>query len=253
MKTMHYLAAIAISSLFSLTSHAELKGTLYYLEPHDTISSTDSVVVNMRLTLNDDSDTLNINGADPNAWLDFVNAQLPHHWDQELASIQFVNIDYMGIGAWRACGGGSFTTHCDDGPPYDFSFTTRTLAGDHLFDLDLTLAPSESLDFTFGLLTPSHGPVAAGTYESPREGLALQFYGYTADDYDEYGNLRLDDDGWVIAPRMFSYDLATTCHDCTFTRTVVAAVPEPSSYALMGLGMGMLAYSGRRRKAKAIQ
>lgn len=252
MKTMHYLAIIAITSLFSANSHAELKGTLYYLQPHDSISSIDSAIVNIRLTLDSDSDTLNFDRTDPNAWLNFANEQLSFSGNPELAGLQFINIDHISLNTWFQCSG-SFTSICNEGPPYHFSFNNRTLTGDELYNIDLALAPGESLDYDFGVFTPSHGPVAAGTYEFIRAGFTLNFSGYTADDYDENGDLRLDDNGWIVSPKEFSYDLATTCPDCIFTRTVVTAVPEPSSYALMGLGLGMLAYSARRRKAKAIQ
>ncbi|MCB5188595.1 PEP-CTERM sorting domain-containing protein [Methylobacillus caricis] len=253
MKSMYYMAAIAITTLFSANSHAELKGTLTYLQPYDSISSTDSAVVNVRLTLNDDSDSLNFTRSENlNNWLQFANEQLANHWDPAFNTLEFVHIEHIYLNTWFECSG-TFTASCSDGPPYNFDFNNQLLSGEELWNIDLALAPGESIDYNFGVFTPSHGPVAADTYEFYRAGFTLNFAGYTADDYDENGELKLDENGWTIQAREVSYDLATTCPQCAFTRTVVAAVPEPSSYALMGLGLGILAYSARRRKARKIQ
>jgi hypothetical protein len=171
--------------------------------------------------------------------LDYISGDLN---GKQVASITNV---YLNIGF--GCSG-SFTTSCLNGPPYNFSWNGGP--GDSVAGKNpLTLAEGGIFDYLFGTFSPSNGPVAAGTYHF----------------YSAYLVGVLSGTEWVIDPanaaqpveQEFSnqyFTFASTCStgddSCGFSRTVVAgnAVPEPGTYALVLLSLGMLSLANRRRK-----
>jgi hypothetical protein len=150
---------------------------------------------------------------------------------------EFSVIDYVGSGGWAAC-----STSFWPQPPQAACFDPASAwkfefnYGDSTFFTtdSITLAPGESRNFLFGQFIPQNGPVAAGVYSFANATLVIQISG-------------LDQAG---APLYREIDLGSPCASydaaCAFTRTVIA-VPEPGSYGLMALGLGVLGLWSRRR------
>jgi hypothetical protein len=135
----------------------------------------------------------------------------------DLSEFATINSSYTNIAF--VCTG-TFTTVCG-GPPYTFGFN---LAAPSLVQAkDLNVQPGDSQDFLFGTFTPSHGPVAPGTYRFYRAILFVHVGG-------------TDSSG---TPAEKEFNLFTTCatgdNTCAFQRSVVAqaVVPEPSSLLLL--------------------
>lgn len=133
--------------------------------------------------------------------------------------------------------GGTFTSACTTGPPYNFGFAFPPQG--FPFSQNLNLQPGNSYDFLFGTFTPSAGPVAPGTYTFYNASFFIGVSGLDA-------NGDPTQDTLVFAQTCPTQDAA-----CAFTRTVrdvAAPVPEPGTWALFGLtGLGWAIV--RRRRA----
>lgn len=103
-----------------------------------------------------------------------------------------------------------------------------------------SLAPGASMDIHLYTLTPEGGMAAPGTYVAYNVGVGVTVHGLADDGVTE------------LTADLFS---ATTCPGlepgCGFTRTVVAAVPEPTSVAMLLSGLVVLASAGARRRKTA--
>lgn len=194
------------------------RGTLSFDTPSGNVGPMDSIPVMLTLTLDEDSVTFH--GPRIADFDDFVGV-LPDGFNVSFAYIQssFTH-------------GGTLSTNGISGPPYKFSFSDDELLG------NVTLQPGESVSFKFGSFTPSNGPVAPGTYFGNRLSINYAFIDETQEDPGaEPGSTNT----WQT-----DLPIASTCNNC-FQRTVVAAIPEPETYAMLLAGLGLMGWVVRRR------
>jgi len=245
------LAALTLSGAAFAQSQPTLN--LSFVEPTGTVAGNVPIDVWVRLTVDPQSEVgLDIDVSSPGAGLEADPLFEP--------TSMFLNVFFTCTS--------TFTQGCIDGPPYDFTFGVDPLdpvrpsfAGLNA----LQLAPGESRDFFFGSFVPSPSPAPEGNYIVHNVGFTANLFGQYYQDIpvlDEDGNFTYDEFGNEITERIPVGDsnaereltLAFTCNtfeaSCAFQRTVVSApIPEPGTYAMMGLGLGVLGWAARRRRA----
>lgn len=243
LRTTLTLAAMACVG----TAHAWPQATLSFSDPSGVVGPNDSVDVWLDLAVAAAGPDLFF---DPNAGAPFGldPADLPTAtWFQDSSgtwqSATITAIDGASLGMWFGCSG-TFTAACTSGPPYEFTWQNgfnQLFAGDGT----LTIAAGSSAHFLYGTFTPSAGPVAPGSYTFYRAPLGLDIWGTGV---DAAGDPVLNPDGSPMQFSNYSFPYQT-CNDneaaCAFTRVV--AVPEPETYALMLVGLGLVGFAVRRR------
>lgn len=236
------LRGLAVLSLgLSAAAWAQAPWTslsLTFLEPTGVVGPTDNVPVNLRFMNNDALDFV-VNNALSNGGLDtaFLPAEGQYNDPSCPGGVCFAPfVSYTDFSLTIGFGCSStFTSSCTGGPPYTFDFAPNP------FDpLPFTLAAGSHMDYLFGTFVPSAGPVAAGTYEFYRSVVWLDVNGLAADGHQL---------NTVAFPsQTCNGDSAAACADVGYFSRVVA-VPEPGTYAMMGLGLGLFAWWSRRRVA----
>jgi hypothetical protein len=207
--------AIGVMMLGSVPAQADLIGTLTYMQPTGIVGPNDSVPVWMKYTLGEGSDQLTTDS----------NAGITSH--------SFLN----GLDLY----GGSLTVGINGfpNPPYDFVWgpgpgpTQDWDSFWNQFDNLSLINPGDSFTYASTTFFPSAGPVPAGLYTAA----IGEFDVWGPDTHqrtDSDGNLVYDDSGNPVMDQTL-HTIASA--DNAFSRTVVGApTPEPSTYALMGLG-----------------
>lgn len=256
-KTITALAA----TLFSTLSWAALPtGTLEFITPNATVGATDQIDVWMRFTLDPNSSPL-VFSTDPNTGLltGFDAADLPTqgtYYDADLGktvSADFAKVTGAALNTVFWCDD-TFTGGCNNGTKnYSFNFFTASQTGKPSLNFvdHFNLTPGQSTEYVFGQFNPAPGGAAPGTYQLFGSGLFLYFTGFDAAGHSLYFDNYTGSDG---SPSTL---LARTCatgnsNECAFTRTV-NAVPEPSTYLLMAMGIAAIGMLKRRREGKEEQ
>lgn len=245
------LAAFALSGAAAAQSQPVLK--LTFVDPTGTVAANVPIEVWVRLTVDPLSEVgLDIDLSAPGAGLGVDPLFEPSS---------------VVLNTFLTCTS-TFTTGCESGPPYDFTFGVDPLdpVRPSLVGLStLQLAPGQSRDFYFGQFVPSPSPAPTGDYVLHNVGLVASLLGQyyqVIPVLDDDGNFTFDEFGNEITERIpvgesnaaSEITLASTCDSleprCAFQRTVVPApIPEPGTYAMMGLGLGALGWAARRRRA----
>lgn len=253
LSTTQLLAASA-ATLFASASFAALPtGTLQYITPTATVGADEQIDVWMRFTLDAGSTPLTFaTDAQSGLLTGFAAADLPTQGTYtdgqgQTVTADFAQITGAGLNTVFFCTD-TFTGACNGNTTnYSFSFFTSSQAGKPSINFvdSFSLAPGQSTDYVFGQFNPAAGGAAAGTYKLYNVGLFLYFTGEDADGHSLYYQNYFGGTGPTTL-------LGQTCPTgdsdaCAFIRTVTA-VPEPSTYGLMALGLAAVGALVRRRK-----
>lgn len=251
MKILLRSTAAAIGLFASGATFAALPfGDLAFRDRVASVGASEVIDVWMRFTLDPASPALDFTN---NPLTGFDPADLPtqgEYFDpvtQQYVTANFASIDRAYLNTYFSCDD-TFTNGCNGPDPkaytYNFFLTSQPGKPSANFLDQFSLQPGQSYEYVFAQFTPTNGAAPAGTYQFFGTGLTLNFGG-------------VDADGHALNA---SIDLGTTCAGgstsaCAFTRTVTA-VPEPSSYALMVVGLGLvagIARRGQRRTSRQTQ
>jgi hypothetical protein len=234
------LLAASISGAWAQAPASSL--SLIFTEPTGVVGPTDSIAVNLRFTNNDPlldfvvDNSLAFGGLHPDivpTGTYVFNADT-QNWD----FVPFDSYTRFDLTIGFGCSGNfGAPGQCTQGPPYTFSF-----AGDP-FAEPFRLTPGQSMEYLFGTFAPTSGPVAAGTYEFYRSVAWLN-----VDGLDARGN---EMSAVTFPASTCQFDNATECANASFFTRTVVGVPEPGTYALMGLGLALVGWRARRRISAA--
>jgi hypothetical protein len=216
-------------------------------DTHSGVSPTDSIPVNLTLTLDPSSEALTTDaGGQVTSGLDTsdITANLFSGLDPNVnPSTDSLQTD---INVAFGCSG-NFTAFCTGGPPYDFFFNSKSSTTMSPFDPNSTLGgsqntlvnPGDSVTYLFGAFHPTGGIAPAGTYQFFNASLLIQVFDLNFNQVSgdpTSGPLHIAD--VPIAD--------TQSSNSTFSRIVI---PEPATW---GLAAGVLlacAALARRQRA----
>ena len=223
--------AAAVAWAFAAQAWALPVTKVGWVERTGTTSGTDAVEVWLRLTVTQlDAGPLVLDG---------TSAGFGASDFEKLAQRGLARIDEISNSGSASCGSSDTffpqppLRRCND-PAAAWGRQFNRGANGFFVAQAAPIEPGQSRDYLFATFTPKNGPVAAGTYRLLTASLHVAVVGVDAD-----GN---------FLP--VALQLGATCGvsdlDCAFTRTVTA-VPEPRTYALMGLGLLLMTAVARRR------
>jgi hypothetical protein len=144
------------------------QGTITFLQPTGTAGATDNIDVWVRLTLNPDSEPLNIAGGVP-LW-----AYSPNDFNTSSSAEFYLSVTSVNTNTYYTCSG-TFTNVCSPGA-YAFEFNT-TPTQSFFYLSDISVAPGGSYDYLFGTFKPVGGVAPAGAYTFFNSGATLQATG----------------------------------------------------------------------------
>ena len=233
------LTGALVGLLLAQAAWADLPhGTLQFITPNATVGANDPIQIWVRLTLDANSSAMNFSSYPLTG---FAAADLPTQGSaydpvsNSYISGDFAHIDSAAFSARMNCSPG-FDCPGTGTDSYTFEFAGSSSSGltyqDHF-----NLNAGQSYDYLFGQFTPKAGGAAPGVYQLTNVELLIFFTG-------------MDAAGHVL---YFSEEpaIATSCNGgtalgCAFSRTVVA-VPEPSSYVMLSLGLLAVGRIARKR------
>ena len=241
-KWISRLTATLVGLTLAQAAWADLPhGTLQFITPNATVGVNDPIQVWVKLTLDANSSAMNFSSYPLTG---FAAADLPTQGSaydpatNSYMTADFAHIDSAAFGARMNCSPG-FDCPGTGTDSYTFNFADNANSG-LVYQTYFNLNPGQSYDYLFGQFTPKAGGAAPGVYQLTNVELLIFFTG-------------VDAAGHVL---YFSEEpgIATSCNGgttlgCAFTRTVMA-VPEPSSYAMLGLGLLAIAGVARKKALK---
>jgi PEP-CTERM motif len=235
-KSIH-TATLFVAAVTSL--HAAAVGSLTWVTPNGTVGPTDSIPIEVMLSLSPGSVALTTDAMghvtsgyslsdvhpNPNA-PPGVNVAT-----DTLFGVMTVGIGCPGFGpnidTFVGAGG------CVNGSPYNFQFANGPGT---IFVPNLDLEPGMSSDFAYGMFAPAGGgPVAPGTYDFNVASYAIAILDATVLTNGAPSNIAT-----------IPIALTLNSNAGNFERTVQAA-PEPGTYLLLGGGIALLSVFRRRR------
>ncbi len=216
----------ALCCIPAMSAHADVIATLEFIQPTGSVGPYDSIDVWVKLTVDPASEAIVFDAENGILLNDSLLPEMSDIVSYDAHS-SYTSVSYYCEGNfWPDCAsGGSYTFQWNYGAPGKPSFIGLS---------SLNLQPGDSMTYVFGTFVPGAGGAEPGTYSFAQTSAAVWLY--DADD----------------AEINYLADLATTCPDggaCGFTRTVTA-VPEPSAYALMGVGTLLVGWAARRRRTR---
>jgi hypothetical protein len=211
--------------------------SLTFLQPTGVAGPSDSIDVWLRFANTDPTGAFTVDNSLPNGGLN--SADLPRQgWGTDAGGTSiyadFSSYTNFSLATWFGCSG-TFTKTCTDGPPYSFTWASGSPLA-----VPFSLAPGQTLDYLHGSFIPSAGPVAAGNYNFYRSLIAIDVNGL-----DAVGN---DLRQLVYLTQTCTGDSVAACATQSYFTRTVGAVPEPGTYAMMALGLGIVGWQLRRRR-----